>query len=152
MILFFSKFPLSSPLIFFFFFFFILSWIRSLSNDEGKNAQVFRGMYRESPVAVKVFAIEQSLAVANMDQSKAVANNAYLDFMREVGLMGSLRHRNLCLIEAAAVTEDKFILVMEMMETSLRSYVLAYGAPLPTKDIKSISTDICRGMLALHLK
>ena len=71
--------------------------------------------------------------------------------MREVGLMGTLRHRNLCTIEAAAMDNKKFVLVMERMQTSLKSYIEAETF-IPLCDIKKISVDVCRGMIALHSK
>lgn len=72
--------------------------------------------------------------------------------------MGSLRHSNLCMIEAASMNHDSFYLIMEIMETSLAAKIQncniskekGVDASFTFYELKSIAIDICRGMIALH--
>merc|ERR1712000_608901 len=114
---------------------------RSQPLGSGHNASVFKGYYRKTPVAVKIF--KQSGTSISQRTLEAM-------FMREVGLMSTVRHTNLCEIQAAAICGNELMLVMEQMQTSLKDFISDYSKPFPFELKKKIAIDICRGMYALH--
>ena len=116
---------------------------RSQPLGSGHNASVFKGYYRKTPVAVKIF--KQSGTSISQRTLEAM-------FMREVGLMSTVRHTNLCEIQAAAICGNELMLVMEQMQTSLKDFISDYSKPFPFELKKKIAIDICRGMYALHEK
>jgi serine/threonine protein kinase len=109
--------------------------------SEGAFGVVFRGVYRNSNVAIK--------------KIKDDFNNRN-EFENEVRIMKSLRHPNVLLFMGACIMGDFRLIVTELMGNSLESAIhsnksqIALHGNLSFKKKVDLIMDIVRGMIYLH--
>lgn len=96
---------------------------------EGKFGKVYKGNLYGSPVAIKV--LNQPI-------------NLY-EFEVEVGIMGSIRHPNICLFMGACF-EPEYCVVMEYLPVNLKQI----ASSLTFDKILDYAIDIAKGMAWLH--
>ncbi|KAG2443902.1 hypothetical protein HXX76_002242 [Chlamydomonas incerta] len=111
---------------------------------KGAFGRVYEGMYQGERVAVKV--------MRDMADQGTPPDHIKASFTTEVEVLARCQHPNVVKLLAACVQPPKWILVMELMETSLEK--LVYGkAPhplMPLPQVLSIALDVAKGLEYLH--
>eukprot|EP01018_Ginkgo_biloba_P014533 Gb_10079 [translate_table: standard] len=107
----------------------------------GSFGEVFRGMWRETEVAIKVL-LEQDLTVENME-----------DFCNEISLLSRMRHPNVILFLGACTKPPRLSMVTEYMERGSLYYLIhtsGQGKGLSWRRRLKMLRDICRGMMCIQ--
>ncbi|KAG5402412.1 hypothetical protein IGI04_017019 [Brassica rapa subsp. trilocularis] len=107
----------------------------------GCSAEVFRGTWNETEVAVKIFK-DQAVTVENIK-----------DFCNEIFILSRIQHPNVIMFHGACVKPRQLALVTEYVEKGSLYHLLH-----KTDGIKNLSWrkkinilhDICRGLMCIH--
>jgi serine/threonine protein kinase len=110
---------------------------------EGAYGKVYEGVYQGTHVAVKkLFVI------------KTIPEKAQRGFREECKLMARLRHPNIVLFMGFVMTDEDFVIVLELCEEGSLHDMYSNGDQPPLADHRAMvlktSADICRGMAYLH--
>jgi len=102
---------------------------------EGSFGSVYKGSYITHPAAIKTL--------------KAVSQEALNDFVREIDMLGSLRHPYVVTFYGAVITHDKLCLVTEYMALgSLGAVLKKYSLSARLK--VRLALDSAKGLAFLH--
>jgi len=104
----------------------------------GSFGEVYQGKCRESNVAVKVL------------HNQRMERNNILSFKREVEILSQIRHPNIVLFLGASLDEGKLMIVTELMENDLETYISNSREKLSLFLRMSMMEDAVRGMCWLH--
>ncbi|CAL0303843.1 unnamed protein product [Lupinus luteus] len=104
-------------------------------------AEVFRGIWNGTDVAIKVF-LEQDLTDENME-----------DFCNEITILSRLRHPNVILFLGACTRPPRLSMVTEYMDMGSLYYLIHLSGQKKKiswrKRLKMLR-DICRGLMHIH--
>ncbi|PSS24635.1 Serine/threonine-protein kinase [Actinidia chinensis var. chinensis] len=112
----------------------------------GAHSQLYHGIYKEEPVAVKIIRLPDD------DENGALAARLEKQFTREVTLLSRLKHQNVIKFVAACRKPQVFCIITEYLsDGSLRAYLhkLEHKS-LPLQKLIAIALDIARGMEYIH--
>ncbi|XP_016545273.1 RAF proto-oncogene serine/threonine-protein kinase isoform X3 [Capsicum annuum] len=104
-------------------------------------AEVFRGMWNGTEVAIKVF-LEQDLTAENME-----------DFCNEISILSRARHPNVILFLGACAKPPHLSMVTEYMEMGSLYHLIhvsGHKNRLSWPKRLNMLRDICRGLMCLH--
>lgn len=112
----------------------------------GNHSRVYRGMYKESPVAVKV--------IRQPEEQSLVADRLEQIFINEVSTHSVLNHRNIIKFVAACKKPPVLCVITEYLPGgSLRSFLhKREGQLLPISEVLRMALNIAAGMEYLHMK
>ncbi|KAK1378737.1 Serine/threonine-protein kinase HT1 [Heracleum sosnowskyi] len=117
-----------------------------LKFDHGAYSQLYHGIYRDEPVAVKISRIPDD------DENGDLGVKLEKQFTREVTLLSRLHHQNVIKFVAACRKKPVFCVITEYLsDGSLRAYLRKIEQkPIPLQKINSMALDIARGMEFIH--
>ncbi|KAL2524195.1 Protein kinase superfamily protein [Abeliophyllum distichum] len=112
----------------------------------GAHSQLYHGIYKEQPVAVKI------IRVPDDDENGDLGARLEKQFTREATLLSRLHHKNVIKVVAACRKPPVFCIVAEYLsEGSLRSYLHKLEhKPVPLQKLITLALDIARGMEYIH--
>ena len=88
-----------------------------------------------------------------MDEEPDFRDQALSDFRQEVSVLKSLRHPNICLLLAFSTTDEKEVMISELMKCSLLDVFQAHmvhGTKMPFKTKIVYAQQLAQGMNYLH--
>jgi hypothetical protein len=106
---------------------------------QGAFGVVFRGRWQSIPVAIKSLHLQ------------AADDALRRELAAEANVMSNLRHPNILILYGAATDVAPFLMVLELMDTSLDK-LLSSPAPLPWSLRYRIGADIGSGLAYLEVK
>lgn len=107
--------------------------------SEGGYGIIYKGKWRETTVAVKMFKID------------GMNENSLKDFLSECHAMEALRHPNIVLFLGACTKPPNFCIVLEYCSRgSLWGILQNEKIPLPWELRRNIYLDATKGVLYLH--
>ncbi|XP_009595040.1 serine/threonine/tyrosine-protein kinase HT1-like [Nicotiana tomentosiformis] len=112
----------------------------------GAHSQLYHGIYRDEPVAVKMIRLPDD------DENGDLATRLENQFSREVTLLSQLHHQNVVKFVGACRKPPVFCVVTEYLcEGSLRAYLhkLEHKS-LNLQKLIALALDIARGMQYIH--
>ncbi|PSS10231.1 Serine/threonine-protein kinase [Actinidia chinensis var. chinensis] len=112
----------------------------------GAHSQLYHGIYKDEPVAVKIIRLPDD------DENGNLAGRLEKQFTREVTLLSRLHHQNVIKFVAACRKPAVFCIITEYLSNgSLRAYLhkLEHKS-LPLQKLIAIALDIARGMEYIH--
>ncbi|XP_054804321.1 serine/threonine/tyrosine-protein kinase HT1-like [Prosopis cineraria] len=112
----------------------------------GAHSRLYRGNYKDEPVAVKL------IRAPDDDESGSMAVRLEKQFIREVTLLSRLHHQNVIKFVAACRKPPVFCVITEFLsEGSLRAYLhkLEHKA-VPLEKLMAFALEIARGMAYIH--
>ncbi|KAM7500788.1 hypothetical protein LguiA_025202 [Lonicera macranthoides] len=112
----------------------------------GANSQLYHGIYKDEPVAVKI------IRVPDDDENGTLAARLEKQFNREVRLLSRLHHQNVIKFIAACRKPPVFCIITEYLaEGSLRAYLHKLEPEiLPLQKLVMMALDIAKGMEFIH--
>eukprot|EP00250_Pteridium_aquilinum_P015588 c22657_g1_i1 orf=232-1950(-) len=112
----------------------------------GTYSRIYHGMYRESPVAVKV--------IRQPDEDGFLADRLEKSFMQEVTILSCLQHQNVIKFIAACKKPPVLCVITEYLPGgSIRAFLhKREGKVLPIPQVLRMALDVTYGMEYLHMK
>ncbi|XP_022874061.1 serine/threonine-protein kinase HT1-like isoform X1 [Olea europaea var. sylvestris] len=112
----------------------------------GAHSQLYHGIYKEQPVAVKM------IRVPDDDENGDLGGRLEKQFTREATLLSRLHHENVIKFMAACRKPPVFCIITEYLSKgSLRSYLHKLEhKPVPLQKLITLALDIARGMEYIH--
>ncbi|KAI9121184.1 hypothetical protein K1719_008217 [Acacia pycnantha] len=112
----------------------------------GAHSRLYRGNYKDEPVAVKL------IRVPDDDESGTMAGRLEKQFIREVTLLSRLHHENVIKFIAACRIPPVYCVVTEFLsEGSLRAYLHRLDhKTVPLEKLITFAREIARGMAYIH--
>ncbi|KAL8103738.1 serine/threonine/tyrosine-protein kinase HT1-like [Apium graveolens] len=119
-----------------------------LKFDHGAYSQLYHGIYKDEPVAVKISRIPDY----DDDENGDLRVKLEKQFTREVTLLSRLHHQNIIKFIAGCRQQPVFCVITEYLsDGSLRAYLRKLEQkPIPLQKINSMALDIARGMEFIH--
>jgi|JI6StandDraft_1071083.scaffolds.fasta_scaffold07031_10 serine/threonine protein kinase len=105
--------------------------------SEGGYGIIYKGKWRETTVAVKLFKIDTS-------------ESSVKDFLSECHAMEALRHPNIVLFLGACTKAPNFAIVLEYCSKGTLWSILQSNVELSWEDRRRFALDTARGMNYLH--
>lgn len=117
-----------------------------LKFDHGANSQLYHGIYKDEPVAVKIIKVPED------DENGNLGAKLEKQYTREVTLLARLHHQNVIKFVAACKKPPVFCIITEYLcNGSLRAYLRKREQkPLSLEKLNSMALDIARGMEFIH--
>jgi len=113
-----------------------VQYVKSVLLGKGAYAQVYFAKHEGTKYAVKEY--------FNMSSFEGVNS----DIIREIGFLSVLNHKNIIHLKDFQLKDNKLVLVLELLDTSLYSYMQKYS--LNMRHIKKIMKNILEGISYLH--
>ncbi|XP_028777420.1 serine/threonine/tyrosine-protein kinase HT1 [Neltuma alba] len=112
----------------------------------GAHSRLYRGNYKDEPVAVKL------IRVPDDDDSGTMAGRLEKQFIREVTLLSRLHHENVIKFVAACRKPPVYCVITEFLsEGSLRAYLHKLEhKTVPLEKLIAFALEIARGMEYIH--
>lgn len=112
----------------------------------GAHSKLYRGIYKDQPVAVKMIRIPDD------DENGAMEARLEKQFTREVTVLSHLHHQNVIRLVAACRKPPVFCIITEFLSGgSLRAFLHKLERKaLPLQKLIAVSLDIARGMEYVH--
>ncbi|KAL3697333.1 hypothetical protein R1sor_011409 [Riccia sorocarpa] len=109
----------------------------------GSFGTVYKGLYKDVKVAVKMLMIPESLSMKESQKLKS-------RFRKKISVWYTLDHPNIVKFVGAYINPPRWIIISEFLQGGcLRAY-LYQQKKLPEKIIQTMALDIARGMEYLH--
>lgn len=107
---------------------------------EGTYGKVYKARDKSTgkPVAMKKMKLDT--------EEEGVPSTA----LREIALLKELSHENVVKLLDVHCATKKLILVFEFLESDLKKYMKSLGRPVPPRDVKSLSYQLCKGIEFCH--
>ncbi|KAJ3693871.1 hypothetical protein LUZ60_009351 [Juncus effusus] len=117
----------------------------------GANSRLYHGIYDEEEVAVKIIRQPED-DDENGEEGNGMAKKLEKQYVREVGCLSHLHHKNVIKLIAASKNPPIFCIVTEYLSGgSLRSFLHKLGqAPVSLPKLLSIALHVARGMEYIH--
>ncbi|GFS46352.1 protein kinase superfamily protein [Actinidia rufa] len=113
----------------------------------GAHSQLYHGIYKDEPVAVKIIRVPDDDEIGG-----ALAVKLEKQFTREVTLLSRLHHQNVIKFVASCRKPLVFCIITEYLsEGSLRAYLHKLEKKsIPLQNLIGVALDIARGMEYIH--
>jgi len=123
----------------------------------GAFGEIFKCRWRGTLVAAKLIKHGASLDAladpADGQSASRIRAEAIADFRQEIGLIGKLRHPNICLFLGYSLLQDKEVMISELAKCSLLDVLKAAmqkGTPFALERSIKYAIQFAQGMAFLH--